>query len=194
MSKNARYHTRGIISRNTLFNSPQLQRLCQEALVYSRITSHFREIYMTSRVGEYPRPRTRKQVHISRYILLSHFRGLSNFWPFLYSAVFAYFAHASVYRAALMHLNLFLKKIDRIKHVVSMIIIYELLTLKFSYCYLQQCIFCGRHILLQIPNGTPSPPLSFLSHWKLSNYYIITELCSPISQDPSFLFLFGVYI
>lgn len=45
----------GIISETTLFNSPLLQRLHQEALVCSRITSHFCEIYLTPRVGEYIR-------------------------------------------------------------------------------------------------------------------------------------------
>lgn len=62
----------GIISGTTLFNSPQLQRLRQEALVYSRITSHFCEIYLTPRVGEYPRA----FVFENRYIFHGTFRSL----------------------------------------------------------------------------------------------------------------------
>lgn len=94
-----------IISETTLFNSPQLQRLRQEALVYSRITSHFCEIYLTPHVGEYPRA----FVFENRYIFHGTFRSLifedyQILEPFLYSTMFAYSARVRIRIAILMQL------------------------------------------------------------------------------------------
>jgi len=85
-----------IILKTTPFNSPQLQRLRQEALVYSRITPHFCEIYLTPRVGEYPCA----FVFENRYIFHDTFRSLifedyQILVPFLYS-MFACSAHVRI--------------------------------------------------------------------------------------------------
>lgn len=71
----------GIISKTTLFNFPLLQRLHQEALVYSRITSHFCEIYLTPRVGEYSRAPSYSK--ISTYFMVHFALSFSRITRFL---------------------------------------------------------------------------------------------------------------
>lgn len=74
--------------------------------MYSRITSHSCEIYLTSRVGEYSRAFVFENRYIfHRYISLSHFRGLPNSWSFLCPPMFAYSAaceHISRYERGLV--------------------------------------------------------------------------------------------
>lgn len=73
MSRNVYYIIRYNFRNYPFFLIPsQLQRLRQEVLVYSRITSHFCEIYLTPRVGEYPRA----FVFENRYIFHDTFRSL----------------------------------------------------------------------------------------------------------------------